>query len=203
MRRKQGQSKTLSSSELNRVMKYQDMETHGFRNKSCLMFSFGMGMRVSEIASLSVQDVLNQDGSLKDVITLRKENTKGNKTRQIPFVHKKVISVLKEYLEFRKENNDNEPLDMQSPLFVSQRNGRFSRQTMSELFKVMFRKVGLSEECSSHSGRRTWISNLIADGYDMKSVSHLAGHSSIRTTIDVYAKTNPQNLSNICKNVRI
>ena len=95
-------------------------------------------------------DVLNQDGSLKDVITLRKENTKGNKTRQIPFVHKKVISVLKEYLEFRKENNDNEPLDMQSPLFVSQRNGRFSRQTMSELFKVMFRKVGLSEECYVH-----------------------------------------------------
>ena len=68
MRRKQGQSKTLSSAEINRVMKYQDMETHGFRNKSCLMFSFGLGMRVSEIASLSVQDVLNQDGSLKDVI---------------------------------------------------------------------------------------------------------------------------------------
>ena len=67
----------------------------------------------------------------------------------------------------------------------------------------MFRKVGLSEDCSSHSGRRTWITDLIQDGFDMKSVSILAGHSSIRMTVDVYCDTNPEKLSNISKNLKI
>ena len=202
MTRKQGQAKVLTQSEKNKILKYQDIEKHGKRNKAILMFSFGLGLRVSEIASLSIEDVLNSNGSFKDVITLKKENTKGNKTRQIPFVHKKVIQVLDEYLTYRKEIT-NEPLESDSPLFLSQREGRFSRQTMCVLFKTIFRKVGFSEDCSSHSGRRTWITDLIQDGFDMKSVSILAGHSSIRTTVDVYCDTNPEKLSNICKNVKI
>ena len=67
----------------------------------------------------------------------------------------------------------------------------------------MYQKVGLDEQVSSHSGRRTFISNLISSGIDMKTVSTLAGHSSIQTTVDTYAVPNPNKMELVCRNINI
>jgi integrase/recombinase XerD len=67
----------------------------------------------------------------------------------------------------------------------------------------MYRAVGLDEMISSHSGRRTFISNLISSGIDMKTVSTLAGHSSIQTTVDTYSVPNPNKMVSVCRNISI
>ena len=70
------------------------------------------------------------------------------------------------------------PLD--KPLFISQKKGAFSPRSLQRLYKHMMRSVGLNEMCSSHSFRRTFITNLITQGIDIKTVSTLAGHSSVK-----------------------
>ena len=67
----------------------------------------------------------------------------------------------------------------------------------------MYRAVGLDEMVSSHSGRRTYICTLISSGIDMKTVSTLAGHSTIQTTVDTYAIPNPNKLENVSRNLNI
>ena len=74
---------------------------------------------------------------------------------------------------------------------------------MQRLFKNMYKQVGLDEQVSSHSGRRTFISNLISQGIDLKLVSTLAGHSSIQTTVDTYAVANPNKMESVCRNINI
>ena len=74
---------------------------------------------------------------------------------------------------------------------------------MQRLFKNMYKQVGLDDQVSSHSGRRTFISSLISSGIDMKTVSTLAGHSTIQTTVDTYAIPNPNKLENVSRNLNI
>ncbi len=60
-----------------------------------------------------------------------------------------------------------------------------SRQVIVNQFAKWFKGVGL-EGCSSHSGRRTFITNaarkISTVGGSLKDVQSLAGHSSLETT---------------------
>ncbi|MCC2666534.1 MAG: site-specific integrase, partial [Gammaproteobacteria bacterium] len=48
----------------------------------------------------------------------------------------------------------------------------------------------------SHSGRRTLITKLIDEGYDLKAVADIVGHASIKTTVS-YHQSNPTRLKKI------
>jgi len=53
---------------------------------------------------------------------------------------------------------------------------------------------------SSHSGRRTFATNLIEKGVDIKAVSTLMGHSSIAMTAQ-YVEDNPKRLKLISSEI--
>ena len=75
-------------------------------------------------------------------------------------------------------------------LFVSQKGGHFSANTMCQLFLDIYKAVGL-KDASSHSGRRTYITRLANKGVGVRLLAELAGHSHISTTqryIDVNAE---------------
>jgi len=158
-------------------------------------------MRCGEIANLKMGDVVNQDSSIKEQIVLRKEYTKSKQTRVVYLVHKDVRKSLSEYIDYRKECDGD--IKINTPFFVSQKKSGFTPRTLQRLFKNMYRDVGLDQMVSSHSGRRTFISNLITQGIDMKTVSTLAGHSSIQTTVDTYAVANPNKMEMVCRNISI
>ena len=145
-------------------------------------------------------------------MVLRKEYTKTNQTRVVYLVHKEVRKSLTDYINYRKENDGNVRSNpflenmkkyFDKPLFISQKNGAFSPCSLQRLYKNMYRAVRLDEMVSSHSGRRTFITNLISSGIDMKTVSVLAGHSSIQTTVDTYAIANPNKMEMVCRSISI
>ena len=72
-------AKTLSEKEFNKLLKYLHTTKHSERNKLMVYFSFWSGMRVKEIASLTIKDVFDVDGPVKKEITLSSDQTKGNK----------------------------------------------------------------------------------------------------------------------------
>ena len=57
----------------------------------------------------------------------------------------------------------------------------FSANTMCQLIIRIYEECGL-EGATSHSGRRTLITNLANKGISVKVLAEIAGHSSIQTT---------------------
>ena len=203
--RRQGQSQVLSKDEIKRVIQFQKNSRHSVRNLCLVNMSLFTGMRVGEVSQLKLKDVVNENWELKKQVVLLKEYTKTKKNRVIYLVHTDVRKSLEKYVGDRRKmeivKETKRPLD--KPLFISQKKGAFSPRSLQRLYKSMYRAVRLDEMVSSHSGRRTFITNLITQGIDMKTVSTLAGHSSIQTTVDTYAVANPNKMEMVCRNISI
>jgi integrase len=59
--------------------------------------------------------------------------------------------------------------------------------SISSVVSLLFRRLGLPKGASLHSLRHSHGSHLVADGVPLPVVSERLGHSSVRTTADVYA----------------
>ena len=93
------QAKVLTEKELKKVIDYIDaFDKHSHRNKVIVLLTHYCGMRVSEVASLLVSDVVNDEGEVNDVIHLTANQTKGSDSRRV-FVSKKAKTALKQYLQ--------------------------------------------------------------------------------------------------------
>ena len=178
---KEGQAAVLNREEMKRLEVIIASREQAERNQSMMDFSFICGMRVKEISSLYLSDVVGKDGKLKKSFTLESKKTKGNKSREIYLQNKTLIKNLKAYLAVRG-NQD-------GPLFLSRKGGSFSPNTMQMAFKRLFSEAGI-EGASSHSGRRTFATTLIEKGFNLVMVAELMGHSSIEMTRK-YVTTNP------------
>ena len=189
----------LTESQFRRVVAAAKSSTHPRRNLTLLYFSFSLGLRAKEMSSLLVRDVLSPGGEVKDEVLLTKASTKGGKQRLVYLSNKDVRRSLVEYIKQRQVESRN-GLRPDAALFLSQKGGRFSPNTMQMLFKRLFVLAGI-ENASSHSGRRTFATSLIERGVDIKAVSSLMGHSTVAMTAH-YVQDNPIRLRKICEDVQ-
>ena len=77
------QAKVLTEKEIKKVVKVIDSKRHAIRNRCMFLLTHGSGMRVGEVASLRICDVLASDGSVKSEVYLSAHQTKGNKGRTV------------------------------------------------------------------------------------------------------------------------
>ena len=68
------QAKTLKESEFKKVLLIISTQKHAHRNRIAFLLSFWSGMRVGEIASLKINDVMENDGAVKSEIILKPFN---------------------------------------------------------------------------------------------------------------------------------
>jgi integrase/recombinase XerD len=169
-----GQAKTLTESELKRLLKVVAAERYGARNRIVVLLGHWAGMRVGEIASLQVSDVINNDGSVKDTINLSPEQTKGNAPRTV-HLPKKLQEELAAYL--RREGRSRT-----SPLITSQKSNKgFNANSLCSTVKHWYNLAGI-DNGSSHSGRRSFLTKLAAQGVSARVLQELAGHRNLATT---------------------
>ncbi len=170
------QAKTLTQTELRRVLDYIATRKHAVRNRAVLMTTFLSGMRVGEVASLKYSDVVDSSGAIKAEIRLSAKQTKTKEARVV-FVSDRLRKELEAYCRCYKPNNPNRKL------FYSQKekSDGFSANTLTQFFHYLYKRVGI-EGASSHSGRRTFITNLANKGIGVRVLMSLAGHRSITTT---------------------
>lgn len=195
---KQGQAKVLNETEFKRVVNYLRKNAYSKRNIALMHFSFRLGLRAKEMASLKVKDVLAHDGELLEEINLLSHMTKGAKQRHIFLTNDKARDALREYLDERREI-EQILFNDESPLFKSQKGNHFSANTLQQLFHRIYEQVGI-RGASSHSGRRTFATTLIEKGVDIKAVSTLMGHASVAMTAR-YVEDNPVRLKKICQDI--
>ena len=172
------QAKTLTQQELRRVLDYTATRKHSVRNRALLMTTHLSGMRVGEVASLRNSDVLDAEGNIRNEIRLSAEQTKGNEARVV-FVSDKLRKELELYTRLMNASNNNPTLKF----FYSQKrtSDGFTANTLTQFFHYLYKKAGI-DGASSHSGRRTFITNLATKGVGVRVLMSLAGHKNISTT---------------------
>lgn len=179
------QARVLTDREIKSVLRTINTRRHAFRDRAMFLLGLYTGMRAKELAALRICDVLTRDGQVRDTFNLSKEQTKGRKGRVV-VVGKKAQQEVKNYLCERFGTSDLSPIlltDTLRPLFSTQKNPRsgFSPNTLAGHFSQLMREACI-EGASSHSMRRTFITNLADKGVSVHILQALAGHSNIQTT---------------------
>ena len=193
MKKENGKAKVLNKTEFNRVVKFQISTRHGLRNVLLLHLSFFLGLRSKEMASLIIGDLMDVNGDLKEEVTLKRHQTKRGKQRRFYITNDKLKKVILQYLNTRKGVDGN--WDLNAPLIKNQMpSGKFSSASLQQCFKKMYDSVGI--DASSHSGRRSFCTNLSENGISITNLQTLMGHQSISTTA-LYINENPKILGKI------
>lgn len=177
-----GKAPYVQKDTLHRTLQAQQ-GSHALRNRTILLLSHYLGLRSKELAGLTVGDVFDlHTGQVKEVVRLTK--TKGDKFREAFLVNELARDHVRRYLVTR-------PARPRAPLFLSQKGGAFSPNTMQKLLHNIYADAGVA--ATSHSGRRSFATRLIESGADIYAVMQMMGHSSITTTQQYFA-TSPERL---------
>jgi len=175
------QAKTLTKKQIDSVLDYLSRSRSPKRNQAIFLLSVKAGLRAKEIASLRWEMLLNADGNLSDFLALPNNASKGRSGRQIP-LNRQLKETLLDLFEIESKRKG---FDTKDFLVRTQRSKQTSSQAVINMFASWYRDLGMIG-CSSHSGRRTFISNtarkISTVGGSLRDIQALAGHSNLQTT---------------------
>lgn len=174
------QARTLNSNQVKLVLKFLETKRNTVRNKVIFLLSVKAGLRAMEIAHLKWDMLLTSNGAVDHKIQLPNRAAKLNSGRVIP-----LNSVLREHLCFLFEQDGLHRSPGGEFVVRTERNRCTTPQVLVNMFQSWYTQLGFSG-CSSHSGRRTFITNaarkISTVGGSIRDVQILAGHSSLKTT---------------------
>jgi integrase/recombinase XerD len=165
----------LSRAEIEALIQAPDLSTwHGRRDRALLALALQTGLRVSELISLSCDDIVLGTGAHVRCMG------KGRKERATP-IRKDSAKVLRDWLTERGGTDTD-------PVFISNRDARLSRDAVEQIV----RKHGLTAErkCPSlkkkhvtpHVLRHSAAMQLLQNGVDRTVIALWLGHESVETT---------------------
>ena len=171
------QAKTLTRQQVRAALHRARRSRYPKRDRVMILLSVKAGLRAGEIAKLRWSMVLDADGRLGHRIELHDSAAKKRSGRTIP-LHPELRRAL---LLLRRQTGD------KGAVIHSERAGSRGLRPSSVVnwFRRLYTELGLSG-CSSHSGRRTFITNaarlVFKAGGSLRDVQQLAGHQSIEQT---------------------
>jgi site-specific recombinase XerD len=155
--------------------------TKNHKHHAMFMTVYSAGLRVSEVAHLTVSDIDSKAG----VICIRQG--KGNKDRYVP-LSLRLLDELRLYWKRYKPNHWLFPgRDNQHPM---------TRAGVRYAFKRSKAKANITKKVSIHSLRHACATHLLEAGTELANIKQLLGHSSINTTLR-YARLSKQKMSDI------
>lgn len=209
MQLKPNRARALYPREIKHALKASNASLNPLRNQLVLLLSHCCGLRITEIALLRVRDVMFSSGELKREVQLPAAITKSHRSRLAWLSHRDLQRVLEQWIEYRRDKKlGTKPgerrykgLNPDSKLVLSNRGSGYTLQpkqrqldsgevrtyraadSLEQALRNLYRKCGL-QGASSHSGRRSYATNLIMiQGVDLDTVSKLLGHSDPSHTL--------------------
>lgn len=171
------QAKILSQSQIRAVLLHLDQTRSPTRNRALFLLSVRAGLRAKEIAELTWGMVTDSDGKLSNVIRLTDDASKGQSGGVIPMARDLQIAL--------QALMDSNGLGTTVRVIRTERSAATTAQVIVNLFGHWYRSLGFNG-CSSHSGRRTFITNAARNigrfGGSLRDVQALARHSSLAMT---------------------
>lgn len=172
------QAKTLSKHQQHSIITFLNQTRHPDRNRLIFMLSVKAGLRAKEIANLTWSMITDAEGCISDCIKLEDKASKGNSGGVI-WLNDDLKQELDHYRTLCKF------VQSYDRIIKTERDKNANAQYIVNLFYVWYRKLGY-DGCSSHSGRRTFITNaakkISSVGGSIRDVQTLARHSSLSIT---------------------
>jgi integrase/recombinase XerD len=142
------------------------------RDRALLETLYGTGLRVSELATLTLEDLHFDSGYLRCM-------GKGKKERVVP-LGENARACLQRYLdELRPALLRGAPT---RAVFLTLRGRAFSRQGIWKLIKKYARAAGITRSVKPHTLRHSFASHLLANGAPLRVIQEMLGHADIATT---------------------
>jgi integrase len=171
------QAKLISDSVLQRMLAH--VRRHSptpARDRAMILLSLRAGLRAAEIAKLTWPMVLDARGRVGDMLVVTDRIAKKRGGRRIP-LHADLRAALVGLWR--------STVIADGPIVRSVRGGAMRPNSIVNWFVALFAALEV-DGCSSHSGRRTFITqaarNAHRAGCSLRDVQLLAGHRSIETT---------------------
>ena len=147
-------------------------EAHTYRNRLCLYLMFGLGLRVSELIALDIENVHLDEGTLLVV-------GKGSKERILP-LSASLLEMLTEYLNVHRSEIC---FDLKErSLIVNKKSNRPSRIDIWRWLDAWSKAGGFAERVHPHQFRHACATSLLENGANLRSIQVLLGHTSLQTT---------------------
>ncbi|MFU9135529.1 site-specific tyrosine recombinase XerD [Erwinia tasmaniensis] len=166
--------KDLSEAQIDRLLQAPSVEQPiELRDKAMLELLYATGLRVTELVSLTLNNVSLRQGVVRVI-------GKGDKERLVP-LGEEAVHWLEQYIEYgRPWLLNGQTLDV---LFPSNRAQQMTRQTFWHRIKHYATLAGIdSNKLSPHVLRHAFATHLLNHGADLRVVQMLLGHSDLSTT---------------------
>ncbi len=163
--------KSLSIDDVDLLLNIPLNTPFDYRNKAMLELMYGCGLRVSELVSLTMNDIDMTNCFIRIL-------GKGSKEREIP-LGEYAMDYLNLYLERRELLLKDKPCNQ---LFLNNHGQGMTRQGFFKILKSLLKEKGLNTDVSPHTLRHSFATHLINRGADLRSIQEMLGHSDISTT---------------------
>jgi tyrosine recombinase XerC len=171
----------LTEEEVSRLIESSlPKDEMGLRDRAILETFYSTGMRISELVSLS-QDDLDFIGGIV------KLKGKGKKERIAP-IGDKAIASLRDYLEKRKKQT--------SAVFLNKRGARITDRGVRNIVGKYLKASGMKQGVSPHTLRHSFATHLLNRGADLRTVQELLGHANLSTT-QIYTHLTTEKLKSV------
>jgi integrase/recombinase XerD len=165
--------KSLSEADVEALLAAPDLsDAIGQRDRAMLEVLYACGLRVTELISLTLEQVNLRQGVLRIM-------GKGSKERLVPMGEEAIVWVERYMRDARHELLNGRPSDV---LFPSQRGEQMTRQTFWHRIKHQAKVAGIGKSLSPHTLRHAFATHLLNHGADLRVVQMLLGHSDLSTT---------------------
>lgn len=140
---------------------------------------FSTGMRVSELCSLTMEQVNLNEHYVRIY-------GKGDKERILQIENEAVLKALRELYNLRLQ-------DQHRHFFINRLSKSLSEQSVRGLLNHYFEELSIPQHATPHMLRHTFASMLLEEDVDIRYIQHILGHSSITTTqIYTHVSSNKQ-----------
>jgi integrase len=141
-----------------------------------LLFTLGINsaLRISDLLKLTVGDVIDEKGKVREYIELREEKT--NKHKRFP-ITKKVAKAINEYMSERQG------AALDEPLFKSKKGGAITRQHAWHVINEAAQEAGIKDKIGTHTLRKTWAYHAYKAGVDISLLQQALNHAAPSITL--------------------
>lgn len=181
----------LTDEQLEAISEHGFSETeYGVRGYAMFVLHLTTGVRISELLSVNLGDVVTENGQWVHYIPFRRRNVKGRVEGKRRLLRWEVRGVLGEWIEILNRWGG---VLADCPLFADKSLKRLSRQRAYEIYRSAFRRADVTLAVpGTHTLRKTYADRIykdllrrLSEGESLdplRGISQLLGHSNIAST---------------------
>jgi integrase/recombinase XerD len=163
----------LTHAEVEALLSAPDLShALAWRDRALLEFAYATGVRVSELVSVRLQDLLLED----ELVTVF---GKGAKERMVP-IGRRAVGTLSLYLRETRPRLDRGKSE--GRVFLNARGGPLSRMGVWKILRGHAERAGIGQTVSPHTLRHSFATHLLEGGADLVAVQEMLGHADVTTT---------------------